>query len=283
MTWTTDMRDPFRPAADIGPRPELAWLPVDALISDPSYQRTADTLRSGRLIREIAESFNWRRFKAPTVAPAGEGRYAIIDGQHTVAAARLHGGIAELPCLIVEGDAAQQADGFVHCNANRLAVNAFQLFHARLAAGEPDALQVKHICDAANVEIPRYPIPATSMKPRQTLAVQAIDAAMRKYGDGPCVFALRIIADAAGDHGGQLRAALIRAVVNLHLAAKGKVEIDAKRLQAVLAERMAEEWIDLARGDRKLNKRGTEENIQARLTAAYNNRLSEERRLPLPF
>lgn len=283
MAWVADLRDPLRPAADIGARPELAWLPIDSLVTDPTYQRPADTLRSGRMIREIAETFNWRRFKTPTVARRADGDFAIIDGQHTVAAARLHGGIPELPCLIVEGDTAAQADGFVACNTKRLRVNDHQLFYGRLAANEPDALQMKAICDAANVVIPRYPIPATSMKPRQTLAIKAIDRAMRQHGDVPCIFALKTIADAAGDQGGELRAPMIRAVIGLYLTAKGNAEIDAKRLQDVLGGKTAEEWIDLARGDRKLNKRGTEENIQARLTVGYNNRLSEERRLPLPF
>ncbi|MGQ9370556.1 hypothetical protein [Azospirillum sp. A39] len=40
----------FRPSQDLGQRPELSWLALDKLVSDPIYQRPVNTLRSGRLI-----------------------------------------------------------------------------------------------------------------------------------------------------------------------------------------------------------------------------------------
>jgi hypothetical protein len=47
------------PARDFGPRPELTWLPVDRLRIDPGYQRRADLPAGNRLIRKIAEEFDW--------------------------------------------------------------------------------------------------------------------------------------------------------------------------------------------------------------------------------
>jgi hypothetical protein len=278
--FTTD----FHPSIDLGPTPRLEWISVVALVSDPAYQRRIDTLRSGRLIRDIAEHFSWHRFKAPTVADRGDGTFAIIDGQHTVEGARLHGGIPSLPCLIVATDQRGEADGFAVCNERRIKVNEFQLFHAKRLAGDPDALQVAAIIQSANVTIPRYPVPADKLPPRATLAVCAIDAAMRKHGDGPVVQALRLLADAHPETGGQLRAPVIRALIDLIVQARrDNVEVDEGRITRVLSDRMAEELIEAARADRKLNRRPTEDNIRARLVAAYNNRLAEERRLPAPF
>lgn len=279
-----DFHPHFTPSSDLGPRPELAWLPVDKLVSDEAYQRPINTLRSGRLIREIAETFKWHRMKTPTVAPRGDGTWAIIDGQHTVAGAKLHGSIPEMPCLIVPAaEVRQQADGFVACNEKRIKVNEFAIFHAKLAAGDPDALQIDAICKAAGVGIPRYPIPATSMAPRQTLAIKAIDAAMRQHGDGPIIYALSVLAEAHEDTGGELRAQVIRALVDLVVACRGKAEIDRARLVRVLSEQQSEELIEAARADRRHNRRPTEVNIQAALVGKYNQRLTEDRRLPAPF
>lgn len=274
----------FKPAVDLGPEPRLEWVDITALVSDPAYQRRIDTLRSGRLIREIAETFNWRRYKAPTIADRHDGTFAIIDGQHTIAGARLHGGIPRLPCLIVATDRKGEADGFTACNEKRIKVNEFQLYHAKLEAGDPDALQIAAITLEANVTIPRYPVPSDKLSPRSTLAVMAIDAAMRRHGDGPVIHALRLLADAHPETGGELRAQVLRALIDLIVDARDKrVEIDSERMKRVLSDNPSAELIEKARGDRKLNRRATEDNIRARIVSTYNNRLPEERRLPLPF
>ncbi|MBP2301286.1 DUF6551 family protein [Azospirillum picis] len=274
----------FQPSQTIGQRPDLRWLPVGILVSDPMYQRPTNTLRSGRLIRAIAEGFAWHRLKAPTVSDRGDGSFAIIDGQHTIEAAKLHGGIPELPCLVVVVPGSRsEADGFVACNEQRIKVNEFQLYHAKLAAGDPDALQIDAICRAAAVSIPRFPIPADKMAPRQTLAIKAIDIAMRKHGDGPVIRALSALADAHGDSGGELRAQVIRALIDLIVACGEQHAIDRDRLVKVLSETTSEELIEAARTDRRHNRRPTETNVQAAIVARYNQRLPEDRRLPAPF
>src|SRR5437868_11859154 len=81
---------------DIGPAPDLRWLPIDRLVIDDSYQRPI-AFAGRRNINAIANAFDWRRFSPVIVAPVEGGSYAIVDGQHrTTAAAAI--GITSVPC-----------------------------------------------------------------------------------------------------------------------------------------------------------------------------------------
>src|SRR3546814_7094126 len=85
-----------------GKRLELAWIAVEALAVDPSYQRSIEGKRSQATIKRMVAEFSWALFGAATVADTPDG-YRVIDGQHRIEAARRLG-IAEVPCLLVEAD-----------------------------------------------------------------------------------------------------------------------------------------------------------------------------------
>lgn len=195
-----------------GPRPELRWLPTGRLVTDPAYQRRIDSRRGRRLIERITADFSWSCFGAILAAPAGEEGWTIIDGQHRVEAARRRK-LDEVPAVVVAAaDAAAQARLFVAANRDRVNLNPMALHHAGLAAGDESAALLDRVCRAARVIIPRYPIPATSIKPRTTLAVGACAACLDKYGPTRLRAALELIADAYEEQPGALRAAVVKAV-----------------------------------------------------------------------
>ncbi|MDA8230368.1 MAG: ParB/RepB/Spo0J family partition protein [Magnetospirillum sp.] len=159
---------------DFGQRPELGWLPVDLLSVDDRYQRKIDSRRSQVAIEQIVQHFKWSCFGTVLVTQQDEG-WLIIDGQHRVEAARRLG-VKTVPCVVVhQASLAEQASMFVSTNQIRVQVNPYTLFHARMTAGEPLALDVQRLCDEARLSIPKYPVQRDRMAPGQTLALNTLE------------------------------------------------------------------------------------------------------------
>ena len=126
----------------IPPPPKIAWLRLDELVIDESYQRDL-SFRGRALIRRLVENWDWNCFKPLSVARCEGGGYEIIDGQHTAIAAATHGAIETLPCLVLDAATlAQRSKAFIGINRDRVALTPFALFRARLAAEDPEALAV---------------------------------------------------------------------------------------------------------------------------------------------
>lgn len=124
-----------------GEAPELVWIKVADLVIDDSYQRPLGA-ENWTAIRKIAAGFHWGRFSPIVVAPLGGGRYALIDGQHRAHAAKLCG-IEAVPAMSVRLTQAEQAAAFAAINGNVIAMSAFHIYRAALAAGEPWAVQAR--------------------------------------------------------------------------------------------------------------------------------------------
>lgn len=163
---------------DFGPKPMLAWLPIDKVSVDAKYQRDTGSRRSRNLIEKIAANFRWSRFGV-VLAVKHAGGWHVIDGQHRVEACRLCG-IKQVPAVVLPHATVEEAAAdFVAINRDRVAVTPLHIHHAQLAAGDPEAKAIERACRAAGVEICRYPVPANKMQPRQTLAVATIHRLIR--------------------------------------------------------------------------------------------------------
>lgn len=137
----------------IPPPPKIAWLALDQLVIDASYQRGLSR-RSQAMIRRLVENWDWNCFKPLSVAATGGGRYEIIDGQHTAIAAATHGAIETLPCLVLDAaTVAQRSAAFIGINRERVALTPFALFRAQLAAEDEEALAVGQALAAAGVQL----------------------------------------------------------------------------------------------------------------------------------
>lgn len=166
-------------AADMA-KPIFEWVRPEILLIDERYQRELSGA-SLRLIAKILAGWDWRRFKPPVVVMTDAG-FDLIDGQHTAIAAASHPDIDTIPVMIVEAsELAQRAAAFIGHNRDRIAVNAAQLHHAAVTAGDEDALTVQQVCGRAGVTILRGP-PGRAFRAGETVAISSVQTLIGRRG-----------------------------------------------------------------------------------------------------
>jgi hypothetical protein len=196
---------------DPGKKPDLKFLPVARLRVDPTYQRSLESANSQALVRRIGANFQWVAFGAVLVVVDGKKGWLILDGQHRVAGAKL-AGIDEVPSIIVEAaSVAEQAAAFVRANRDRVQLNVYALFHARLAAGEVEAAELARQLKKAGIVVPRYQPPADRIEPGVTIALGTLQRIARKYPPAVCSLIFGCIANAYCHIPGGLRASYFAA------------------------------------------------------------------------
>lgn len=133
-----------------GALPELAWIAIDDIVVDDSYQRPLGK-SNWVIIRRIAKNFDWSMFSPVLLAPVGQG-YAVIDGQHRVHAARMRG-IARVPAMVVQAGTAGQARAFSWVNGSVTRITPWHVYKAALAAGEDWALRSRDAVAAGDCHL----------------------------------------------------------------------------------------------------------------------------------
>lgn len=137
-------------------RPDVRMVRVADMQIETSYQRKLST-KSVKLIRQIITNWDWSRFKPPIVSEADDGRYNVVDGQHTAIAAASHPQIAFLPCVVIDAQTVKKrAASFVSHNTNRVAMTSFQIFIGRATAGDPVASDLVEIIKEEQGIIPHF-------------------------------------------------------------------------------------------------------------------------------
>jgi len=144
-----------------GTPPTVEWSRCDGLQIDHGYQRMIEGRQSQRLIKSIAENWDWRLLSPLTVSHRdgryGEPGFFVIDGQHRLEAARLRGDIASLPCIISKFESYEaEALAFVNINSARRQVTALDRYHARVAAKEELALKIKDVVEMVGLTVTRH-------------------------------------------------------------------------------------------------------------------------------
>lgn len=264
-------------STDLGARPVLTWIALDKLWVNDEYQRSISS--EGRAnIGRIIEKFSWARFTPLMVAACDDGRYAVIDGQHRFIAAQAHGGVPELPCAIVEAPAINdQARSFLAINNDRVRASFFQLHHAGVAAGEPDALHLNMICQQVGLTIPRNNLSSKDWHAKHLRCPSVVLELAQRHGDKPVLAALRVAVGAAKRHGEAARGSIIRGLVSLFVTAP---DADEERLVKVVAERRGHELEEAARTYRKVFGGSAAGAVQAAIARDYNKGLAADRRIP---
>lgn len=161
--------------------PQILWVRPGQLRVDPTYQRDLSR-RSVDLIFRVVADFDWRRFKPPVVIRGADVDYFdIVDGQHTAIAAATHGGIEQIPVLLIEaGGVVDKAKAFLGHNRDRVAMGATQMFWAAVAAEDETALTMKQVCDRAGATILRLPPPQGKFRPGDLMATGALKSLVNK-------------------------------------------------------------------------------------------------------
>jgi hypothetical protein len=197
-------------AAELRQGAALEWIAIACLVVDQKYQREI-TIVGRKNIRHIAENFNWSMFTTVMVAPIGGGRYAIVDGQHRTTAAALCG-IEKVPCEVIEAARGEQAAAFRAVNANTTRPHTVQLFHASVAAGEPEALRIVGVCERAGVRIARS---LGTLREYETFCVGAIGKGIQRYGEAVVTLALKAIVHSGDGRPEELGRTIIAAVIEV--------------------------------------------------------------------
>jgi hypothetical protein len=233
-----------------GPAPFLEWIAVERLVVDTEYQREIGR-RGATNVIQIAEHFDWSKFAPVIVAPVEGGRFAIVDGQHRTTAAMLRE-IKEVPCQVVQADRAKQAAAYAAVNGNITKTTAQQLYHARLAANDPDALEIAKICSSADVEVLRRNIPQSEMKVGQTQAIGALMRCAKLYGRETLITALQCITQTSDGNAGFVKATIVEALCQvLHDAPAWRDSGDAL-LRAMDKFRFPDAWDQIVAGRDKM-------------------------------
>lgn len=211
--------------------PELRLVAPTDLSVDEKYQRGLSE-RSVRLIRKIVSEWDWRAFKPPVVVEV-DGRLEVIDGQHTAIGAVSHGGIDQIPVLVVEAEAqSARANAFVRHNRDRITVTATQLHTAMVAAGDEEAMTIAQVCERAGIVVLRNPPSMAKFKVGETLAVTTIRALVnRRHAKG----AREVLEVCVKAGMAPVSAAAIRAVEYLLFAPEYKGELAPDRIALILS------------------------------------------------
>ncbi|WP_396899521.1 DUF6551 family protein [Mycolicibacterium sp.] len=143
--------------ANTRPAPYIAALAVTELFVDHSYQRPLDLPRA----RRLAESWEPPLIGVIEVSDRGsdqQPRYAIVDGQHRYAAAKLRDPNAVLVANIHTGlTARDEAHLFYEIDAKRTRLTGWDRWNARRGAGDPTVLAVESVVEDAGLRVEDSP------------------------------------------------------------------------------------------------------------------------------
>jgi hypothetical protein len=201
-------------SADLGTRPRVVWLDLGLLAVDKRYQREIGQAGQ-KHINRIVRSFNWNCYQPVIVTERADGRYAVIDGQHRLEAAKKHPLVDSLPCYVIDApDLAKQAAVFVAVNSVRKSLTSNEKFAAAVAAGDKHAVALARICDEAGVTILRGP-PGRAIGPMELLSPLVPQRLVGKLGAGAVRDAVTLIAETHRRTPGAFRSALITALARI--------------------------------------------------------------------
>lgn len=182
-------------APPVGNLPVLQYMTPAQLQVDASYQRKLDATSSDKLIREIAQHWDWALCLPLVVARRAEGGgLFVVDGQHRHAAACLRGDIQVLPCVILEGSEVElEARTFVRLNKQRRPISKLDEFRAAIAAGDDLACEIEDALARAGLKLAAN-TNYSCFKPGELACVGGLSRAWREHGGAASALALEVLA-----------------------------------------------------------------------------------------
>ncbi len=152
---SADPRAP-RPAAMPTPvnterRPYVAALRAGQLFTDATYQRPLDPAR----VRRMRAEFDTALLGIVDVSARGDGRYALVDGQHRWAAVKAqHGDQAPIACNVHTGlSVEQEAELFFQIDRSRRRLTGWDRWWARHGSAEQAVLGIERTVAAHQLRV----------------------------------------------------------------------------------------------------------------------------------
>jgi hypothetical protein len=190
--------------------PELSWIAIADLVVACRGERELDD-RSRLTIKRIADTFSWCCFAPAVVTPTESGKFVIIDGFRRVTAAAVIGFDA-VPCQIVKADTDQLAVAGKVLNGGSRPNSRMASHAAKLIYNEPTALRLSQICERADVQLLRYPVPIDRQAAGQTMAIAGISQCLAQYGEETLITALHCVTQTTNNQPGLLSGRMIKAL-----------------------------------------------------------------------
>ena len=170
----------------------------DAALGGGGYQRVVDQNQ----VKRIAKNWDWSMVGLLTVSRrVGEphpGELFVVDGQHRLEAGRMAFGEEQpLPCVVRPMTYEEEAARFARQSQNTRRVGARDLFHARIEARDPDAIEVKEVVERQGWVISSHKTPSGQ---NSIVAIATLVSIHRMYGATTLEETLRTLASAYGYH-----------------------------------------------------------------------------------
>lgn len=137
--------------------PYIDALAIKDMFVDPSYQRELDLPRARRM------ADNWERPLVGVIEVSDRGatvhpRFAVVDGQHRFAAAKLLDPAGVLVANVHVGlDVRDEAHLFYAIDAKRTRLTTWDRWNARRGSGDPAVLAVDDIADSLGLQVDNAP------------------------------------------------------------------------------------------------------------------------------
>lgn len=119
-----------------GKPPRLDYIPVAQIYTDHNYQRELDERR----VQKLVKGFAWTKFGAISLIENGPEKFAVVDGQHRLEAARRLGFDSVPSSITNAGQFKTEAEIFLALNRDRKNVTPIERYWAGLAASNIDTM-----------------------------------------------------------------------------------------------------------------------------------------------
>ncbi len=157
-------------------------IPLDKMILDV-YQRSLNA----RNIAAIARNFNEARLGVLVVSERPNGFFAVLDGQHRLAAMRQLG-IQSANCIVLEGMSLQEeAEFFRRQSENKQNLRVKDLFNAGIYAGDVQCMEIQKLLDKYSFRI------GGSGQAKTVNALDALNSIVKLYGYEVLEYTLAVI------------------------------------------------------------------------------------------
>jgi hypothetical protein len=273
---TTKPRSPDLKPSDVAARTEQLWVPVKDIKVDPTYQRPIQQAR----VERMAMHFDPDAFGSLTLSRRETGFLYVVDGQHRVALMRSMGwDDQQVPALVYHGlSLEEEARIFRIMNAEAAKPKALDIWKARLAEGEPVAVDITRIVESLGLKI------SGGLGNGHIAAVSSLERVYVQGGGPVLLNSLRTMKAAWGHLDGTLQMVYLAdmiSAIGVLFTRYGRL-IDTKRLEVVLSRTTPGALLTDAKVAAKaLTARDVSVNVAPMvIVQRYNGRLKSAERLP---
>lgn len=238
-------------------------VPIGSMRVDESYQRVISG-KSHRVIREICEEFDWRKFLPMILVARPDGMYDIVDGQHRATAA-LTLGMTELPSYVIEATRAEAAGAFAAINGSVTQVSPQDVWFAQITAGDPSSLKLKAVLDRIGITIVRH---SSVAGVAETASIAVLRRAWTNYDEDVFEIILHAIVHTGDGNPGMIMGSTVNGIGHA-IRKKAEIHRNPRKLYEVMEKIRLRHMVV----DARIESARTGNPIQFILTREFNKML----------